>query len=113
LSLAAAALPRDRDLSGGPGRSGVCPGRNAPVFLDDDVSPPAPALRGAIVTRDERLVSTAALKPPKYYISVIPIADLGQGLADQCAGRGLEGTLGLISERPLSRAKWCPYGQAL
>jgi hypothetical protein len=98
---------------GGPGLSGICPGRNAPVFLDDDLSPPAAALRGAIVTRNERLVSTAALKQAKYYISVIPIAGLGQGLDDQCAGRGLEGTLGLMSERPLSRAKWCLHGQAL
>jgi hypothetical protein len=61
LSLAAA-LPCDRDLLGGLGLSGICPRRNAPVFLDDDVSPPAPAPRGAIVTRNERLVSTAALR---------------------------------------------------
>jgi hypothetical protein len=55
------------------------PGEESALFLQDVVSPPEPAPRGAITTGNERFVSTASLKQRRYWASGRQIAGDGAG----------------------------------
>jgi hypothetical protein len=46
-----------------------------PTFLYDVANPPDPRQRGAMTTRNERFVSTAALNQRKYWTSGMQLAD--------------------------------------
>jgi hypothetical protein len=55
------------------------PDERSALFLQDVVSPPEPAARGAVTTRNERFVSTAALNQRWYRASGRQIAGDGAG----------------------------------
>jgi hypothetical protein len=77
------------------------------LILQDAVTPPAPAFRGAITTRKERLVSAARLKELKYFSLVTSSLATETGLHNPLGGRSLRGTPALLSG-PHCAARWVP-----
>jgi hypothetical protein len=77
------------------------PDEGSPFFLHDVVSPPAPAPPGAITTRKEHFVSTAALNQRKYWESGRQIADD----AGECPPGAASRPPALL---PLSQLGLCP-----